>query len=107
MVAQGELKHIKDLKFWGPADVLMSKYSFDPEVARLIESFILPCLNVNPSTWEWARTVPPHMKLCFSVVGVVCNLLGGTAFVRVCVVVWSCGRVVVWSQSVVRRPRTA
>ena len=56
MAAQGELKHIKDLKFWGPADVLMSKYSFDPEVARLIESFILPCLNVNPSTWEWART---------------------------------------------------
>jgi hypothetical protein len=47
---QGDLKHIKDLKFWGPADVLMSKYAFEPEVARLIESFVLPCLDVNPST---------------------------------------------------------
>jgi hypothetical protein len=49
--AQGDLRHIKELKFWGPADVLMSKYSMDEHTARMVESFMLPCLNTDPRTW--------------------------------------------------------
>jgi hypothetical protein len=45
---KGVLKHIKDLRFWGMADILVSKYSIKRDVAALVESFILPCLNVNP-----------------------------------------------------------
>ena len=60
------MKHIKDLKFWGPADVLISKYSFDPDTARMVESFILPCLNVNPST-STPEPSSTHRRVTYSV----------------------------------------
>ena len=61
---QGELKHIKDLRFWGPADVLKSKYSMDPDTAAMIESFLLPCLALNPGASRVDSANGIHCRVC-------------------------------------------
>lgn len=45
----GELLHIKQLRFWGPASVLVEKYGFDRIDAAMIESFLLPTLTFDPT----------------------------------------------------------
>ena len=42
--ARGELRHIRELRFWGPASVLRDKYAFAPSEAAMVESFLLPTL---------------------------------------------------------------
>jgi hypothetical protein len=62
---KGDLKHIKDLRFWGMADILVSKYSIKPDVAALVESFILPCLNVNPGKKKRLVSIHPPILFLF------------------------------------------
>lgn len=44
---KGELRYIKDLKFWSLEDVLHEKYKMSKEQAKEISNFILPMLNYN------------------------------------------------------------
>ena len=44
---KGELKNIKDLKFWPLEDVLREKYSFDDEEAELFASFLTAMLDFD------------------------------------------------------------
>jgi serine/threonine protein kinase len=45
----GTLRHISELRFWGPYNVLSQKYKFEHGNACMVEAFMLPCL-------EWSRT---------------------------------------------------
>lgn len=47
---RGNLKHIKQLKFWPIQDVLQEKYHFSKEEADGIAGFITPLLDFDPKT---------------------------------------------------------
>lgn len=52
---RGNLKHIKQLKFWPIQDVLMEKYHFPKEEAQAIADFMTPLLDFDPKTRATAR----------------------------------------------------
>lgn len=52
---RGNLKRIKQLKFWPLNEVLMEKYHFDEEEAKAIADFIGPLLDFDPKTRVTAR----------------------------------------------------
>ena len=47
---RGNLKHIKQLKFWPIQDVLMEKYSFRKVDAQAVADFMTPLLDFDPKT---------------------------------------------------------
>lgn len=57
---KGELLHIKELRFWGPAQVLCEKYGLSEVDALMVESFMLPCLRFNPETRATAMDCLRH-----------------------------------------------
>ena len=46
--SQGDLRHIKKLKFWSLSDVLQQKYHYPAEEALQLASFLLPMLEFDP-----------------------------------------------------------
>lgn len=56
----GLLRHIKDLRFWGPGAVLADKYSFDPIDAAFIDAFVRPMLEFLPELRVTAETAIEH-----------------------------------------------
>jgi serine/threonine-protein kinase SRPK3 len=47
---KGNLKHIKQLKFWPVQDVLREKYHFKKEDADAIAEFMMPLLEFDPKS---------------------------------------------------------
>ncbi|CAD7934992.1 unnamed protein product [Amoebophrya sp. A120] len=45
----GDLRHIKTLRYWGIEEVLNQKYNVDIMEARNLASFLIPMLALNPS----------------------------------------------------------
>jgi len=56
----GELKHIKSLRFWGLDDVLKKKYKMNPVAARNFASFLMPMLNLDPEKRATAEELLQH-----------------------------------------------
>lgn len=52
---RGNLKHIKELKFWPVQDVLMEKYHFPREEAQAVADFMMPLLDFDPKTRATAQ----------------------------------------------------
>jgi len=57
---QGELRHIKSLRYWGLDDVLKKKYKFSPADARDLASFLQPMLALDPEKRASARAMLQH-----------------------------------------------
>ena len=57
---RGNLKHIKQLKYWPIQDVLMEKYHFPEEEALGIASFMTPLLDFDPKTRATALHALEH-----------------------------------------------
>jgi serine/threonine-protein kinase SRPK3 len=57
---QGELKHIKSLRFWGLDDVLKKKYKMNPVAARNFASFLMPMLALDPDKRASAEELLQH-----------------------------------------------
>ena len=57
---KGELKHIKDLRLWGIADVLVEKYNFEKADAIALGDFLTPLLAFNPRTRASAEIALKH-----------------------------------------------
>lgn len=55
MTRNGELRYIKNLRFWALKDVLLEKYRHSPEEASTIASFLLPMLEYMPNKRATAR----------------------------------------------------
>jgi serine/threonine protein kinase len=62
----GDLHHIRDLRFWPPAAVLHDKYHVAEIDAAMIESFMLPCLNFDPAQRVSAQEVLEHPWLALN-----------------------------------------
>jgi serine/threonine protein kinase len=62
----GDLHHIRDLRFWPPAAVLHDKYHVAEIDAAMIESFMLPCLNFDPAQRVSAQEVLDHPWLALN-----------------------------------------
>lgn len=56
----GELKHIKSLRYWGLDDVLKKKYKFNPVVARSFANFLMPMLALDPDKRASAAELLNH-----------------------------------------------
>ncbi|GMH40206.1 hypothetical protein BSKO_08110 [Bryopsis sp. KO-2023] len=52
---QGELLHIKDLKYWPLEEVLVEKYRLDRSEAKSLADFLLPMLRYDPTTRATAQ----------------------------------------------------
>jgi serine/threonine protein kinase len=52
---RGNLKHIKQLKFWPVQDVLMEKYHFSQRDAQAVADFMMPLLDFDPKTRATAQ----------------------------------------------------
>ncbi|KAF3536528.1 hypothetical protein F2Q69_00019196 [Brassica cretica] len=68
---QGELRHIRRLRFWPLGKVLMEKYEFSEEDAVAMQDFITPILEFVPEkrptaaqclTHPWMNPVPRSLK---------------------------------------------
>jgi serine/threonine-protein kinase SRPK3/serine/threonine-protein kinase SRPK1 len=57
---RGELRHIKQLRFWSLESVLMQKYKFNPVRARTLSSFLLPMLHLDPEQRPTAQKMLRH-----------------------------------------------
>eukprot|EP00163_Fabomonas_tropica_P034696 TRINITY_DN9741_c0_g1_i1.p1 TRINITY_DN9741_c0_g1~~TRINITY_DN9741_c0_g1_i1.p1 ORF type:complete len:644 (+),score=199.48 TRINITY_DN9741_c0_g1_i1:820-2751(+) len=57
---KGELKHIKELKYWTLADVMKDKYNFDPGDAEEIADFLTPMLELDPRRRANAHQMLKH-----------------------------------------------
>jgi serine/threonine protein kinase len=57
---RGELRHIKQLRFWSLENVLMQKYKFNPVRARTLASFLLPMLHLDPDQRPTAQKMLRH-----------------------------------------------
>eukprot|EP00771_Trimastix_marina_P003010 gnl/Trimastix_PCT/4193.p1 GENE.gnl/Trimastix_PCT/4193~~gnl/Trimastix_PCT/4193.p1 ORF type:complete len:528 (-),score=166.61 gnl/Trimastix_PCT/4193:463-2046(-) len=57
---KGELRHIRDLKFWGIENVLQEKYKSTPEQAAMLSSFITPMLKFDPMKRPTAAELLQH-----------------------------------------------
>lgn len=57
---QGELRHIKELKFWPLESVLRDKYGFEAQEAKEFASFLLPMLEFVPENRATAAQALAH-----------------------------------------------
>lgn len=57
---RGELRNITNLSFWGLEDVLIEKYEFKPDDAKMITSFLKPMLEYIPRKRATARACLRH-----------------------------------------------
>ena len=57
---KNELRHIKQLRFWGLADVLHQKYKVPEQEAKELADFLLPMLQVDPTKRASAQTMLKH-----------------------------------------------
>lgn len=57
---KNELRHIKQLRFWGLADVLHQKYRVAKEDAKELADFLLPMLQVDPTKRATAQQMLKH-----------------------------------------------
>jgi serine/threonine protein kinase len=60
---KGELKHIKDLRFWGIESVLVEKYHFEIDDAKALADFLKPLLQFNPTRRATAQQALQHVFL--------------------------------------------
>ena len=60
---KNELRHIKQLRFWGLADVLHQKYRVPEEDAKELADFLLPMLQVDPTKRASAQQMLKHSWL--------------------------------------------
>ena len=58
--ADGDLLHIHELRFWGPADVLVDKYGWDRLEAAMVEAFVLPGLHFDRRRRATAQEMLQH-----------------------------------------------
>lgn len=58
--SQGELRHIKSLRYWGLDDVCQQKYHMSYLEAKNLASFLLPMLRLNPADRASARQMLQH-----------------------------------------------
>ena len=63
---QGELRHIRRLKFWPIERVLIEKYDFPPPEATSMASFLVPLLDFAPERRATAREALQHPWLTFT-----------------------------------------
>lgn len=56
----GTLRHIKELRFWGPGAVLADKYGFDPVEASMVDAFLRPMLEFLPDSRAAADACVEH-----------------------------------------------
>lgn len=56
----GVLRHIKELRFWGPGAVLADKYGFDPVEASMVDAFLRPMLEFLPDMRAAADACVEH-----------------------------------------------
>ena len=64
--SRGELRHIKELRYWGPASVLVDKYGMAPLDAALVESFLLPTLAWDVGSRATAEACLMHPWLALA-----------------------------------------
>jgi len=57
---RGDLRHIKQLRFWGLEDVLYQKYHMHPMEAKGLASFLLPMLRLSPEERSSAQQLLQH-----------------------------------------------
>jgi serine/threonine protein kinase len=57
---RGELRHIKQLQFWGLPDVLHQKYRVPKEEADALADFLSPMLTVDPMKRATAQQMLSH-----------------------------------------------
>ena len=57
---RGTLRHIRDLRYWGPSSVLTEKYGYDPLDAAMVDSFMRPALAVDPRKRAPASLLVAH-----------------------------------------------
>ena len=57
---KGDLKHIKQLELWGLEDVLLEKYKFPAYEAKMLASFLLPMLELDPDRRVTAAEALKH-----------------------------------------------
>ena len=57
---KGELRHIKQLRFWGLAEVLVQKYRFPSKQAEELANFLLPMLEIDPEKRVTAQQLLSH-----------------------------------------------
>eukprot|EP00913_Durusdinium_trenchii_P031171 g29187.t1 len=59
---RGELRHIKSLRYWPLAEVLLQKYHMHAIEARSLASFLLPMLQLLPEDRSWPRNMVVSLK---------------------------------------------
>jgi serine/threonine-protein kinase SRPK3 len=57
---KGQLRHIKQLRYWGLADVLHQKYRVEKQVADELAEFLMPMLTINPEDRANAKDLLKH-----------------------------------------------
>ena len=60
---KGQLRHIKQLKIWGLAQVLHQKYNVDKAEADQLAEFLLPMLTLDPKLRASAQELLAHSWL--------------------------------------------
>jgi serine/threonine-protein kinase SRPK3 len=60
---RGELRHIKQLRYWGLADVLMQKYRLSSLEAAELANFLAPMLAIDPRNRVTAQQLLSHSWL--------------------------------------------
>ena len=65
--SQGEMRHIKELKFWSLQDVLHEKYRFSKKKAKELASFLMPMLTLDPAERATAEEMLVHFQDFFEV----------------------------------------
>ena len=57
---KGDLRHIKQLRYWGLAEVLMQKYRLPSREAAELAHFLLPMLSIDPTKRATAQQLLLH-----------------------------------------------
>ena len=74
----GELRHIRSLKFWPVDKVLVEKYGFSEEDATGMAEFVMPMLDFAPDKRWTAAELLKHPWLASVMEGVDLNAVGGS-----------------------------
>jgi len=67
LTSDGNLRHIKELKFWGLRKVLHEKYRFSRRKAKEIAEFLSPMLALDPAERATAEEMLVHFQDFFEV----------------------------------------